>query len=241
MPGVRAVLHAVVGGLTDAHALPGQGRDPVRARPAASSAWCAPRSWPGFDKRHRLRHGRHLDRRVALRRRVRARVRDAGRRRAHARADDEHPHGRRRRRLDPAASTARAFASARDSAGANPGPGLLSARRPARGDRANVMLGKIQPAYFPQSSAPQRRRAARRARSCARKFAELAREIERATGTRARRRRSPKASSTSRSATWPTRSRRSRCSAATTSRATRCTASAAPAASTPAWWPTRSA
>ena len=49
------------------------------------------------------------------------------------------------------------------------------------------------------------------------------------------------ASSPSPSTTWPTRSSRSRCSAATTSPATRCAASAAPAGSTPARWPTRSA
>jgi len=44
----------------------------------------------GLRQDHRLRHGRHLDRRVALRRlsteRPRARVRDPGRGRAHARA-----------------------------------------------------------------------------------------------------------------------------------------------------------
>ena len=56
----------------------------------------------GLRQGHRLRHGRHLHRRVALRGRVRARVRDAGRRGADARADAVHPHRGRRRRLDPA-------------------------------------------------------------------------------------------------------------------------------------------
>ena len=48
--GREAVLHAVVsGGLTDAQ--PSRARTPSSpARPAASSAWCAPRSWPGFDR-----------------------------------------------------------------------------------------------------------------------------------------------------------------------------------------------
>ena len=55
-----------------------------------------------FRPTDRLRHGRHLDRRVAFRRRVRARVRDRSRRRAHARADDADPYRRRGRRLDPA-------------------------------------------------------------------------------------------------------------------------------------------
>src|SRR5882724_7216097 len=49
----------------------------------------------------------------------------------------------------------------------------------------------------------------------------------------------PKGSSRSRSATWPTRSSTSRCSAATTSPATRCAALAARRASTPAWSPMR--
>ena len=49
-----------------------------------------------------------------------------------------------------------------DRAGANPGPGVLPARRAARRDRRNVMLGKIQPAYFPARVRRRRRRAARR-------------------------------------------------------------------------------
>ena len=40
-----------------------------RVPPAAWSAWPRPRRLAGFDTRHRLRHGRHVDRRVALRRR----------------------------------------------------------------------------------------------------------------------------------------------------------------------------
>ena len=90
------------GGLTDAASLPGQGRDPVRAGRRHRRHGARPARLAGLRQGHRLRHGRHLDRRVALRRRVRARVRDPGRRRAHARADDAHPHRRRRRRLDPA-------------------------------------------------------------------------------------------------------------------------------------------
>ena len=88
----------------------------------------------GDTARDRLRHGRHVHRRQPLRRRVRARVRDAGGRRAHARADDEHPHGRGRRRLDPAV---RRCALARRPAERRrePGPGVLSPRRAAGGDR----------------------------------------------------------------------------------------------------------
>ena len=152
------------------------------------------------DPGDRLRHGRHLDRRLALRRRVRARVRDAGRRRAHARADDEHPHRRGRRRLDPRASTARAFASGPQSAGANPGPACYRRGGPLTVTDANVMVGKIQPALLPaacsaraatsRSTATSSRRASPRSRP--RSSARPAR--------RARRRRSPRASSTSPSA-----------------------------------------
>ena len=76
MPGVRAVLHAVER-RPDRRARASRARTrSCPARPAASSAWCAPRVAAGHRQGHRLRHGRHLDRRVALRRRVRARVRD---------------------------------------------------------------------------------------------------------------------------------------------------------------------
>ena len=214
--------------------VPGQGRDPVRAG-RRHRRHGAHRAAGRLRQRHRLRHGRHVDRRVALRRRVRARVRDAGRRRAHARADDEHPHRRRRRRLDPRASTARACASGPHSAGANPGPAsyrrggplaVTDCQRAARQDPAGVV---------PEGVRHGGRRGARRATSSSTQFDALAAEIDaRHRPRRARPRRSPRASSTSPSAAWPTRSRRSRWRAATTSRATRCSASAAPAASTPA-------
>ena len=45
--GVRLYFMQSNGGLAEAGELPGQGRDPVRARPAASSARRAPRRWPG--------------------------------------------------------------------------------------------------------------------------------------------------------------------------------------------------
>jgi 5-oxoprolinase (ATP-hydrolysing) len=99
--GVRSCSCMSSGGLTDAHMF--QGKDAILSGPAGGVVGMArPAREAGFDKRHRLRHGRHLDRRLAFRRRVRARVRDRGGRRAHARADDAHPHGGGRRRLDPA-------------------------------------------------------------------------------------------------------------------------------------------
>src|SRR4029077_3712324 len=94
-------VHDVLGRAHRRRAVPGQGRDSLRPR------WRRGRH--GGDRARgrvqpadRLRHGRHLDRRVALRRRIRTRVRDRGRGRAHARADDADPHGGGRRRLDPA-------------------------------------------------------------------------------------------------------------------------------------------
>ena len=94
-------VHDVVGRPHRRRAVPGQGRDPVRpGRRRRRHGRDRPRG--GLRRADRLRHGRHLDRRVALRRRIRARLRDRGRGRAHARADDADPHGRGRRRLDPA-------------------------------------------------------------------------------------------------------------------------------------------
>ena len=131
--------------------------------------------WPrASSEGDRLRHGRHLDRRVALRRRVRARLRDPGRRRAHARADDGDPHRRRRRRLDPRASTARAFASARESAGANPGPACYRRGGPltvtdsnvdARQDPAGVLSARVRAARRRAARRRRRRGALRRARA----------------------------------------------------------------------------
>ena len=101
MPGVNLQFMQSNGGLTDARAF--QGKDSILSGPAGGIVGMVRASQlAGFDARDRLRHGRHLDRRVAFFGRVRARVRDPGGRRAHARADDEHPHGGRRRRLDPA-------------------------------------------------------------------------------------------------------------------------------------------
>ena len=107
--------------------VPGQGRDPVGGRRHRRDG--ARRAGGRLRARDRLRHGRHVDRRVALPRRVRARVRDAGGRRADARADDEHPYGGRGRRLG-ARLRRRTAARQAESAGANPGPAAY--RRAAR-------------------------------------------------------------------------------------------------------------
>ena len=123
-----------------------------------------------------------------------------------------------------------------DSAGADPGP--LSYRRggPLTVTDANVMTGKLIPDFFPRIFGPGHdqpldREAVRKG------FKALARKL----GDGKTPRRWPRAASGSRSRTWRTRSRPSRCSAATTSPNMCSMPSAAPAASTPALSPTRSA
>jgi 5-oxoprolinase (ATP-hydrolysing) len=121
-----------------------------------------------------------------------------------------------------------------DSAGANPGPTCYRRGGPLTVTDANVMLGKLQPDFFPAIFGPGQDQPLDR-EAVAKAFVELADAEPGKSAPRT----SPKASLPSRSRTWPTPSRRSRCSAAMTSPATCSTASAAPAASTPAWWPMR--
>ena len=182
----------------------------------------------GFDRIIGVRHGRHLDGRHALGRRVRARVRDRGCRRAAAGADDAHPHGRGGWRLD---LHVRRLAIARGPAigGREPGSGVLSARRTADGHRLQRDDRQARPAALSQGVRTRRRRAARcgdRARKIRALAADVVRQHRHRTHAPSR---SPTASSTSPSRTWRTRSSTSRCSAATTSPATRCARSAEPA------------
>ena len=113
--------------------LPGQGLDPLRAG-GRHRRRGADRASGGVRPHHRLRHGRHVHRRLALRRRIRACVRDSGRRRADAGADDEHPHRRRRRRVDPPLRRCPVPRRAR-LRGRQPRARMLSPRGTARGDR----------------------------------------------------------------------------------------------------------
>ena len=68
-----------------------------------------------------------------------------------------------------------------DSAGANPGPASYRRGGPLTVTDCNVMLGKIQPAYFPKVFGPKGD-AALDAEVVREKFAQLAGEIARATG-----------------------------------------------------------
>ncbi len=104
-----------------------------------------------------------------------------------------------------------------DSAGADPGAGLLPPRRPADGDRRQCLRRQDPAGAFPGDLRPERRTSRSMRRWCAAKFAALGRG-DRARHRRGARHRSrwPKASCASRSPTWRTRSSRSRCRRATT-------------------------
>ena len=142
--------------------LPGQGRDPFRPRRRhrrCRGGLAAGRVRPD----HRLRHGRHLHRRHALGRRVRARLRDRGGRRAAARADDAHPHCRGGRRLDLRLRR-RALSRRPRVGGREPGAGELPPRRAAHGDRLQRDGRQARPVAVPARVRSPGRRAARRGR-----------------------------------------------------------------------------
>ena len=124
-----------------------------------------------------------------------------------------------------------------DSAGANPGPASYRRGGPLTVTDCNVLLGRIQPDFFPSLFGPEGDQPLDAA-AVQSQFATLARSMPGTQNTGdTRRRLHPHRGAR----TWPTPSRRSPCSAATTSPSTRSPASAAPRASTPAWSPTRSA
>ena len=98
-----------------------------------------------------------------------------------------------------------------DSAGANPGPACYRRGGPLAVTDANVMTGKLLPDFFPKIFGPHQNEpldegAVRHA------LQQFGAKSRRQVG----RRRSPTASSRSRSRTWPMRSRKFRCSAAMT-------------------------
>ena len=110
-----------------------------------------------------------------------------------------------------------------DSAGAVPGPACYRRGGPLTVTDCNVVLGQIQPEYFPRVFGPGGDQPIDR-EIVVERFKALAAEIAEATGKTPCRKRSPKGSRASRSTIWPTRSSRSRSRAATTSPATRCNA-----------------
>ena len=158
----------------------------------------------------RLRHGRHRRDASAISPATTSGL-DRDRRGADHRADDEHPHRRR-----PAAAACSTYDGARmrvgpASAGANPGPACYGRGGPLAVTDANAATGRLRPEFFPAIFGPDGDRPL--------DFGRDGGEV-RGAGRRDRqaggggRRGLPGAS---RSRTWPTRSRRSACSAATTS------------------------
>ncbi|MFT3957156.1 MAG: hydantoinase B/oxoprolinase family protein [Piscinibacter sp.] len=75
------------------------------------------------------------------------------------------------------------FRAGPESAGANPGPACYRRGGPLAVTDANVMVGKIQPAWFPKVFGPHADQALDREVVVSR-FTELAGEIERSTGTK---------------------------------------------------------
>ncbi len=106
-----------------------------------------------------------------------------------------------------------------DSAGADPGPACYRNGGPLTLTDANVLLGRIQPAYFPHVFGPAGDQPLD-AETTTAKFKSSPGRSPRPPATAADPSRSRPASPRSPWPTWPTRSRRSRCSAATTSPST---------------------
>ena len=114
------------------------------------------------------------------------------------------------------------------SAGADPGPKCYRRGGPLTVTDANVMVGKLSAANFPEDLRGRSRSAARRGGGATR----VSRSWRSRSATAAARKRWRTGSSASPSRTWRMPSRRSRCSAATTSPSMRSTASVPPVAST---------
>ncbi|MCY1369242.1 hypothetical protein D9M69_562700 [compost metagenome] len=152
----EAVLHAVLRWLDRRPCVPGQGRDPLRPR-GGHRGHGAHGGHRGPRQGDRLRHGRHIDRCVALRRRLRARIRNAGGGRSHACSDDEHPHRGRGRGLHPGVRRFALSCRPRER-GRQPGPRQLPARWTPGRDRCERDAGQDPAAAFPQGVRPARER-----------------------------------------------------------------------------------
>ena len=147
-------VHDVVGRADRGRAVPGQGRDPVRARPAAWSAWRRPAARPassrliGFDMGGTSTDVSHFDGEFE-------------------RAFETEVAGVRMRAPMMLIHTVAAgggsilhFDGARfrvgpDSAGANPGPKCYRRGGPLAVTDANVMVGKLIPDFFPKIFGPE--------------------------------------------------------------------------------------
>ena len=216
--GARLMFMKSSGGLTAADAVRRQGRDPVRPgrrrrrhgahrasaglrQGRSASTWAAPRPTSRISP---ASYERAFETEVA-----------GVRMRAPMMSD---PHGRGRRRLDPAFRR-RALPRRAGFGGRRSRPGMLPPRRPARRHRRQCDGRQARARLLSQRSSARRSDAAARRRgACARPSPRWRREIGDGRARRGRRRRLHRAS---RSPRWRTRSRRSRSRAATTSPATR--------------------
>ncbi len=163
------------GGLKSAELF--QGRDAILSGPAGGVVGMAETArLAGVRGGDRLRHGRHLHRRVAFRRRVRALVRDRGGGRAPARADAARTHRGRGRRLRSSSTTARASASARSPRAPTPAPSATAAAARSPSPTPTSWWASCAPPPSRRSSAPAATSRSTR-RRCAAAFAALAAEI----------------------------------------------------------------
>ena len=129
-----------------------RGKDAILSGPAGGVVGMVAASAPhGRRAADRLRHGRHVDRRLALCGAVRACRRERRRGRSHPRADDADPHRRGRRRVDlPVRRHAlprRAGKRRRE-----PGPACYRRGGPLTVTDCNLFLGRIDPEHFPRYS-----------------------------------------------------------------------------------------
>jgi hypothetical protein len=126
-----------------------------RGPPAVSSAWSRPQHSPVSTRSSASTWAapRPMSRTIW---RLRARLRHRSRRRPHPRADDAHPHGGGRRRLDPAFG-GRPFPRRTRLGRRQSRPRLLSPRRPADGNRRQCHARQAATrTSFLRSSAPAR-------------------------------------------------------------------------------------
>ena len=155
LPGSTIRLMQSSGGLTDADRSPGPKRRALGAR-RRRGRLRSRRRRGRLGRRDRLRHGWHVDRRLALGRRLRAELRERGRRRTASRSDDRDSHRRGGWRLDlrlRRRSLHRRTGQRRRGSRA----ALLRAGGPLTMTDVNVLLGRLQPAIFPPVPPAKRR------------------------------------------------------------------------------------
>ena len=162
-PDTRLLFMQSNGGLTDAARSAARTRS-CPARPAGSSAWRATAAEAGDGEADRLRHGRHLDRRLPLCRPLTsgpasARSPASGCARRCWRSTPSRPAAARSAAID-----GRRFRVGPDSAGAVPGPACYRRGGPLTVTDCNVVLGKITGRAFPGGVRRRRRPADRRRR-----------------------------------------------------------------------------